>query len=99
MVQSLKSRELKDIQPGDVFVYKVRPGHKYGHAVLVIDVAQNPKTGRKMFMLAEGSTPACDIHVLRNVARGNSPWFSIDDKAETFRLSIFTFHRDELRHF
>lgn len=98
LVRELPSRNLKDIQPGDIFVYKVRPGRKYGHAVMVMDVVENPKTGKRMALLAEGCTPAVEIHVLRNGSR-HSPWFAIDPDAETFRLSVFTLHKDELRRF
>lgn len=96
LVMELPNRELKDVQPGDIFVYKVRPGHKYGHAIMVMDVAVNPRTGKRSVMLAEGCTPAVDIHVLRN---GSSAWFPIDEKAETLRFSVFMFHKDELRSF
>lgn len=99
LVNSLDNRELKDIQPGDVFVYKVRPGHQYGHAIMVVDVAENPKNGRRMFLLAEGSTPACDIHILRNTGRRSSPWFYVDGKSDSFLLTVFTFHKDELWRF
>lgn len=96
LVMELPNREIKDVQPGDMFVYKARKGHKYGHAIMVMDVAVNLKTGKKSVLLAEGCTPAVDIHVLRN---GRSAWFPVDDKAETLYLSIFKFHRDELRRF
>lgn len=99
LVNSLENRDLKDIQPGDAFIYKVIPGHKYGHAIMVVDVAENPKNGKRMFLLAEGSTPACDIHILRNLGRRSSPWFYVDGKSDSFLLTVFTFHKDELWHF
>lgn len=40
--REMRQRTLADIQPGDVFVYAAvdRPdNHKYGHAVMVVDVA------------------------------------------------------------
>ena len=39
--REMKTRRLADMQPGDVFVYPARYGQKYGHAVMVVDVAQN----------------------------------------------------------
>lgn len=100
LCKELPNRELKDVQPGDILVYKVRPGRKYGHAILVLDVAQNTKNGKKMVMLAEGCTPACDIHILANLkSPGKSPWFSWDDKADVQYFNCFKYYGNELRHF
>lgn len=103
----LENRSLKDIQPGDVFVYAAgdhdleRKMHsKYGHAIMVVDVAVNKLTGSRIFMLAEGNTPARDIHVLRNLKNPMlSPWFSVDEDDESFFLSCFYYKNNELRHF
>ena len=100
--RELEQRSLKDMQPGDVFVYAAadRPGNqKYGHAVMVVDVAQN-KNGQKAFLLAEGNTPARDIHVMRNFENPiRSPWFMLDDDADNLLLAVFHFNASELRHF
>ena len=100
--RELKQRTLKDIQPGDVFVYAAadRPGNqKYGHAIMVVDVAIN-KQGKKAFLLAEGNTPARDIHVMRNFENPlRSPWFILDDDAENLLLAVFHYKAKELRHF
>ena len=100
--RELERRRLKDIQPGDVFVYAAadRPGnHKYGHAVMVVDVAQN-KQGKKAFLLAEGNTPARDIHVMRNFKNPfRSPWFILDEDADNLLLAVFRYKADELKHF
>lgn len=101
-----KRRELKDIRPGDMFVYAAgdhdlerKMNSKYGHAVMVVDVAVD-RQGNKAVLLAEGNTPARDIHVLRNwwnpVA---SPWFRLDDDAEILIFDCFYYKGDELRHF
>ena len=100
--RELERRPLKDMQPGDVFVYAAadRPGnHKYGHAVMVVDVAQD-KHGRKAFLLAEGNTPARDIHVMRNFTNPfRSPWFTFDEDADDLLLAVFHYKSSELRHF
>ena len=100
--RELERRPLKDMQPGDVFVYAAvdRPGnHKYGHAVMVVDVAQD-KHGRKAFLLAEGNTPARDIHVMRNFKNPfRSPWFMLDEDAGNLLLAVFHYKASELRHF
>ena len=100
--REMKTRRLAEMQPGDVFVYAAvdRPGnHKYGHAVMIVDVAEN-KSGKKTFLLAEGNTPARDIHVMRNFENPfRSPWFFLDDDADVLLLSVFPYKSNELRHF
>ena len=100
--REMRQRSLSDMQPGDVFVYAAvdRPGnHKYGHAVMVVDVAVS-KSGKKAFLLAEGNTPARDIHVMRNFENPfRSPWFFLDEDADILLLSIFPYKSNELRHF
>lgn len=100
--REMNTRRLADMQPGDVFVYAAtdRPGnHKYGHAVTVVDVAVN-RSGKKAFLLAEGNTPARDIHVMRNLENPfRSPWFFLDDDADRLLLSVFSYKSNELRHF
>lgn len=100
--REMQRRMLANMQPGDVFVYAAtdRPGnHKYGHAVMVVDVAVN-KRGKKAFLLAEGNTPARDIHVMRNLVNPfRSPWFFLDEDADILLLSVFPYKSNELRHF
>ena len=79
----MQPRPLADIQPGDVFVYPGN-GRFLGHAVFVVDVAVN-----KAFLLAEGNTPARDIHLIRNLENPfRSPWFISDGSEKRFLLSI-----------
>ena len=69
LCREMQPRPLADIQPGDVFVYPGN-GRFLGHAVIVVDVAVN-----KAFLLAEGNTPARDIHLIRNLENPfRSPW-------------------------
>lgn len=97
--REMKTRRLADMQPGDVFVYPARNGHQYGHAVMVVDVAVS-KNGKKAFLLAEGNTPAREIHVMRNFANPfRSPWFILDEDASNLLLSVFYFKATELKHF
>lgn len=63
-----------DLQAGDVFV----KGGSPGHAVIVLDVAVNRETGKKVFLLGQSYMPAQDFHVLRNPNSPTlSPWYSI----------------------
>ncbi|MCB2376635.1 DUF4846 domain-containing protein [Hymenobacter sp. BT635] len=69
---------MNTLQPGDVFVQGGSPGH----AVLVLDVSVNPKTGRRYFLLAQSYMPAQEIHVLRNLQNPKlSPWYELNDQA------------------
>jgi hypothetical protein len=77
--KSMQPKLKADITGGDVFIQGGFPGH----AVLVVDVAVNKKTGERIFLLVQSYMPAQDIHVLRNFTDDAlSPWFSnrfIDD--------------------
>lgn len=102
---SMPVRRLKDVQPGDVFVYdaKSRPSSRYGHAMLVADVAVNKATGQRAFLLVEGSTPACNIHLVRNLARPDlSPWFLLelsDSIVPQLDFGVARYRAGELRYF
>ena len=97
--REMKTRRLADMQPGDVFVYPARYGQRYGHAVMVVDVAIN-NNGKKAFLLAEGNTPAREIHVMRNFENPfRSPWFMLDEDADNLILSVFHYKATDLKHF
>jgi len=70
--KTLKHKELKDIEVGDVFIHGGSPGH----AEIVVDVAEN-KSGEKVFMLAQSYMPAQETQILKNPNSSNlSPWYS-----------------------
>ncbi|ABP66255.1 hypothetical protein Csac_0632 [Caldicellulosiruptor saccharolyticus DSM 8903] len=72
--QEMKRVPLNDLQIGDVFL----KGSDPGHCVIVVDMAQNPKTGEKIFLLAQSYMPAQDIHILKNPANEDgNPWYSV----------------------
>lgn len=98
LCREIQPRPLADIQPGDVFVYPGN-GRFFGHAVIVVDVAVN-KNGKKAFLLAEGNTPARDIHLIRNLENPfRSPWFNSDGSEKRFLLSITPFKATALGHY
>ena len=100
--RSLPHREFQDMEPGDVFVFdqgsiKLGVKTRMGHAIMVVDVAVDSE-GRKVFLLAEGNTPARSIHVMRCFTSPvRSPWYSLDDMADMLILSA-VYDDDELRH-
>ncbi|MGN0187677.1 MAG: DUF4846 domain-containing protein [Paludibacteraceae bacterium] len=99
---SLHSRELKDMKIGDVFVYphrRIAGKDRYGHAVMVADMAVNRLTGKKIFLLVEGNTPARDIHILRHLNPFRNPWYQLDENDQVVRLLCFRFTNGQLKHF
>ncbi len=98
----MDSVSLSDLQIGDVLVYSARPGHKYGHAVIVADMAED-NFGNRIYIVVEGNTPARDKHVLRNfINHPLSPWFLIKkgtpDDAEIMKIP-FQFTGHNIRRF
>lgn len=84
-----------EIEIGSVFI----KGGSPGHAVIVVDLAENKTTGEKIFLLAQSYMPAQDIQILKNPNSPNlSPWYStkIEQKLIT---PEWTFTKNQLRKF
>jgi hypothetical protein len=87
---------LNDIKIGDVFIRGGSPGH----AVVVVNVATNSKTGNKLFMIAQSYMPAQEIHILKNDVNPTlSPWYSIADIENELDTPEYTFYKNELMRF
>ena len=94
----MKKKRLADIAPGDVLVYGADARHSVGHAVLVTDVAINPRTGEKAIMVAQSSMPALTMHVVRNVTSLRpTPWTIIKDEDADISISFVRFRPGDLR--
>lgn len=94
----LRKKKLSEIVPGDVLVYEAGVEHSVGHAVLVMDVAVNPKTGERAIMMAQSSMPALTMHIVRNVLHpGLSPWTIVKDDRTDVTIFHIRFHPDDLR--
>ena len=95
--RELRPVPLPQVQPGDVLIHGGAPGH----AVLVVDVAENPNSHQKYVLLAQSYMPAQSIHVLRNVeATSLGAWFAVPGPAEAeFSTPEWTFAREELKRF
>ncbi len=98
--QSL-SRELRavasvdSVRPGDVFIRGGSPGH----AVLVLDVAENRQTRQRAFLICQSYMPAQSIHVLVNrTDTALSPWYNLA-AADKLYTPQWTFEKTELRRF
>lgn len=74
--KELKPVKMNDMQVGDVLIHGGFPGH----AVLVVDMAENPETGKKVYMVVQSYMPAQQIHLLRNPMDGKlSPWYELGE--------------------
>jgi hypothetical protein len=95
--RELRPVPLAEVRPGDVLIHGGRPGH----AVLVADVAENPRTGQRYLLLMQSYMPAQNIHVLRNVARpALGAWFAVPEPTEAeVETPEWTFAREELGRF
>ncbi len=92
--RELKPVPLSNIQPGDVWIQGGHPGH----AVLVMDVAVQPETGERLFLLAQSFMPAQEIHVLKNPANSDAnPWYSNARPGEQLATPEWTFLKSQLR--
>ena len=96
--REMKPKAVENIAPGDVFVYESPGTGSYGHAVLVVDVAINKKTGKKAIMLAQSSTPALTMHIIRDFFHPIlSPWVVLEDASDGFSISGIHFEMSDLR--
>ena len=92
------SRELKPVkeealQIGDVFIQGGSPGH----AVIVVDVAQNRQTGEKKFILAQSYMPAQELQILKN-PKGGGVWYS-DRELDPLVTPEWTFSFGSMKRF
>jgi len=83
------------MQIGDVFIQGGSPGH----CVIVVDMAHDPKTGEKIFILAQSYMPAQDIQILKNPSNAAiSPWYSVDF-GDVLKTPEWTFTKGDLKRF
>ena len=93
--KELKSVPIEDLQIGDVFIHGGSPGH----AIIVVDVTVEPKTNKKIFMLAQSYMPAQETQILKNLKDEKlSPWYSVGF-GETLNTPEWTFTKNDLKRF
>lgn len=96
LTKELKQITLSQMQIGDVFI----KGGSPGHAVIVVDMAVNPKTTKKVFMIAQSYMPAQDIHILINTNKPViSPWYDLEETASEIETPEWTFDNNQLKRF
>ncbi|MFH1312700.1 MAG: DUF4846 domain-containing protein [Candidatus Eisenbacteria bacterium] len=77
---------------GDIFI----EGGSPGHAVLVVDVAEDA-AGERVFLLAQSYMPAQDIHILKSFDRF-TPWYTARSEG-VLNTPEWTFSYRELKRF
>lgn len=93
LAAELLPADVSTLAAGDVFIRGGFPGH----AVLVLDTARDPSSGRRVFLLGQSYMPAQEIHVLRNPRRPD-PWYELAPGAELVTPE-WTFPPGSLRRF
>jgi hypothetical protein len=93
--KELREVDKADMRIGDVYIKGASPGH----AVIVVDMAENKATGEKLFMLAQSYMPAQQTQVLCNPdSEELNPWYSLSYQGE-LRTPEWTFQEKALRRF
>lgn len=93
--KELKSIHVLDIKIGDVFIKGGFPGH----AVIVVDIAVNPKNNQKIMLLAQSYMPAQEIQILKNPNNSSlSPWYDVDF-GTSLKTPEWTFSSSQLKRF
>ncbi|MEQ1797179.1 MAG: DUF4846 domain-containing protein [Lacibacter sp.] len=91
--KELAAKSWNQLAAGDVLI----KGGSPGHAVLVVDIARNRKTGELIFLLAQSYMPAQDIHILQNLGNKTlSPWYKAPESS-TISTPEWTFYANQLR--
>lgn len=93
--KELNQVKFDDMEIGDVLIQGGSPGH----AVIVVDMAVNKQTGKKLYMLAQSYMPAQDIQILANPNNKIiSPWYTFDDN-ELISTPEWLFSKEDLKRF
>ena len=83
-----------EMNVGDVFV----KGGSPGHAIIVVDMAENLVSGKKYFMLAQSYMPAQETQILRNLNEPSlSPWYEL--KEGSLKTPEWQFEEGSLKRF
>lgn len=96
LIKELKKIDISQMQIGDVLIQEGTP---YGHAVIVVDMADNKKINEKVFLIAQSYMPAQNIHILKNInASEISPWYKLVNEGRIFTPE-WTFTVEDLYRF
>ncbi len=89
-----KVQTIEDVRVGDMLIYPGFPGH----IIMIVDEIINA-SGKKMFIFAQGNTPAQSVHVLKNPMDSKiSPWFEVEMGA-FFEIPTYHFEKTQFIRF
>lgn len=95
LARELTPIQVEDMRIGDVFVYGGSPGH----AVIVVDMAEDTTHHLTYFMLAQSYMPAQEIQILLNPTNpALGPWYPIAF-GEVLQTPSWVFDKQALRRF
>jgi hypothetical protein len=84
-----------DLKTGDILITPGSPGH----VVFIAGVSED-ENGKKIFLLAEGFTPAQSIHLLKNPFNKEiSPWYDLDVNTSETKTARYLFNPTDFRRF
>lgn len=90
-----KVNDVSRMKIGDVYIQGGHPGH----AVIVVDMAADKITGKKIFLIAQSFMPAQEMHILKNPGDSRlSPWYELDF-GEELETPNWTFKKNDLKRF
>ena len=93
--KELKTIPIDQLTIGDIFI----KGGSPGHAVIVVDVAVNSTTNKKIFLLAQSYMPAQEMQILADpYNKAINPWYS-DEFGDHLGTPEWTFSKGELTRF
>lgn len=93
--ETVKVKQNSNIKTGDILITPGSPGH----AVIIVGTAVNNK-GEKVYLLAEGYTPAQSIHIITNPYNGAlNPWYKLDVTKSPTITARYAFNETNIRRF
>lgn len=93
--KELKAIKVSNVNIGDVFIKGGFPGH----AVIVVDIAVNPKTNKKIMLLAQSYMPAQELQILKNPNSSSlNSWYATDF-GTSLKTPEWTFNSSQLKRF
>jgi hypothetical protein len=93
--KELTAIKVLNIKIGDVFIKGGFPGH----AIIVVDMAINPKNNQKVMLLAQSYMPAQELQILKNPNTNSlNPWYATDF-GTILKTPEWTFSSSQLKRF
>ncbi|MGC4129204.1 MAG: DUF4846 domain-containing protein [Bergeyella sp.] len=84
-----------DLKTGDILITPGSPGH----VVFIAGVSED-NSGKRLYLLGEGFTPAQSIHILKNPFNPNlSPWYELDANAPETKTARYYFKPTNFRRY